>query len=62
MNGYEKMHPGGKFNLTHNIGRDVSKFFFGGYSLVNSAKTKPHTHSAAALDIVRSMVVGVLAD
>jgi cytochrome b involved in lipid metabolism len=26
-------HPGGKFVIEHNIGRDVSKFFYGGYSL-----------------------------
>ena len=35
LKGYEKVHPGGKFNLRHNLGRDVSKFFFGGYQLVN---------------------------
>ena len=34
LNGYERIHPGGKFNLTHNYGRDISKFFFGGYNLV----------------------------
>lgn len=28
-------HPGGKFSLEHNIGKDVSKFFHGGYSLEN---------------------------
>ena len=26
-------HPGGNFSLTQNIGRDISKFFYGGYSL-----------------------------
>ena len=26
-------HPGGKFALQQNIGRDISKFFNGGYSL-----------------------------
>ena len=26
-------HPGGIFVLERNIGRDVSKFFFGGYAL-----------------------------
>ena len=25
-------HPGGRFAVKHNIGRDVSKFFYGGYS------------------------------
>lgn len=62
LNGYELMHPGGKFNLMHNLGKDVSKFFFGGYSLVNSANIKPHTHSQPALDIVKGLVVGVLQD
>lgn len=52
LNGYERVHPGGKFNLTHNYGRDISKFFFGGYQLVNVPKERPHTHSQAALDIV----------
>ena len=28
-------HPGGLFSLEHNVGRDVSKFFYGGYSLEN---------------------------
>jgi len=62
VNGYERMHPGGKFNITHNYGRDISKFFFGGYTLVNNGKKtkKPHTHSKAALDIIKTMVVGVI--
>jgi cytochrome b involved in lipid metabolism len=28
-------HPGGLFALEHNVGRDISKFFYGGYSLEN---------------------------
>ena len=62
LNGFERIHPGGKFNLTHNLGRDISKFFFGGYSLVNIPKRTPHHHSQAALDIVKTLVVGVLKD
>ena len=31
-------HPGGKFLLTHNTGRDISKFFFGGYSLEDNLR------------------------
>ena len=57
---YYEMHPGGKFNLLHNIGRDITKFFNGAYILVNDKKNKPHTHSAAALDIVKGMIIGVL--
>ena len=34
LNGYERLHPGGKFVLKQNFGRDISKFFNGGYSLI----------------------------
>lgn len=36
-------HPGGRFSLEQNIGRDVSKFFYGGYSL--EQEVEAHTHS-----------------
>lgn len=62
LNGFERLHPGGKFNLTHNLGRDISKFFFGGYSLVNIPKRMPHHHTQAALDIVKTLVIGVIKD
>lgn len=45
LNGYERIHPGGKFNLIHNLGRDISKFFFGGYNLVNETVRRPHHHT-----------------
>ena len=60
VQGYERNHPGGKFVLTHNYGRDISKFFFGGYNLVQVPGLRPHHHSQAALDIVRTMIVGVI--
>ena len=60
LNGYERIHPGGKFRLMHNLGRDISKFFLGGYQLINVKNQKPHTHSQAALDIVKSLTVGVI--
>ena len=61
LNGYERVHPGGKFNLIHNLGRDVSKFFYGGYNLVNEkSHTRPHHHTQPALDIVKTMIVGVI--
>ena len=44
----------------HNLGRDVSKFFFGGYNMVNEPVRRPHHHTQPALDIVRTMVVGVI--
>ena len=31
--GYMNHHPGGKFVLQQNVGRDISKFFYGGYCL-----------------------------
>jgi len=45
MNGFERIHPGGKFNITHNYGRDISKFFLGGYTLNTKSGKRPHTHS-----------------
>jgi hypothetical protein len=33
---YDHFHPGGKFTLTKNFGRDISKYLYGGYKLVNS--------------------------
>lgn len=43
---YDHWHPGGKFTLTKNYGRDISKYFYGGYMLVNSApKEKVKNHS-----------------
>jgi cytochrome b involved in lipid metabolism len=45
-------HPGGKFLIDHNIGRDVSKYFYGGYLLENGQGMKPNTHSNVAKSIV----------
>lgn len=46
---YMKNHPGGKFLISHNIGRDISKFFYGGYAQENFIpKPKTHIHSNIA--------------
>lgn len=58
--GFERIHPGGKFALQQNYGRDISKFFNGGYSLVQGPGIKPHHHSAHALKILKDLVVGVI--
>lgn len=47
---YMSNHPGGKFLLEHNIGRDISKFFYGGYSqdgnlIANGAASMVYRHS-----------------
>lgn len=51
-------HPGGRFSIEHNIGRDVSKFFYGGYSL--EARVDPHTHTNDARRILNELVVATL--
>jgi len=33
MSSYAFQHPGGAFLLEYNVGRDISKFFYGGYAL-----------------------------
>ena len=43
--GYEKFHPGGKFALTKNVGRDISKFYYGNYKMTSGKHSKAHTHS-----------------
>lgn len=35
FNEYDHMHPGGKFVFNKNLARDISKFFYGSYKLVN---------------------------
>ena len=56
-------HPGGKFALQHNIGQDVSKFFYGGYNLdgnLGGAPAPGHKHSNYARKIVNKIVVAQL--
>lgn len=55
-------HPGGKFALQHNVGRDVSKFFHGGYALENIDKVANHLHSTDARRAVNSLIIGRLVD
>ncbi len=35
---YQYFHPGGKFTLNKNHGRDISKYFYGSNKLVNLKK------------------------
>ena len=59
---YIDKHPGGRFSLEANIGRDVSKYFYGGYALENFADDKvlPHTHSQDARRLVEKYAIGIL--
>ena len=59
-NGYERIHPGGKFVIVKNYGRDIAKFYYGNYSLTNGKLSKTHTHSGAANLILSSMIVGTI--
>jgi cytochrome b involved in lipid metabolism len=48
---YMDNHPGGRFLLSHNIGRDISKFFYGGYAMDGNlvkGQALANTHSKIA--------------
>ena len=51
-------HPGGDYLLEHNIGRDISKFFYGGYSL--SSIQRPFSHPPDTYPYINSMRIGRL--
>ena len=56
-------HPGGRFVIEHNIGADISKFFFGGYSLEGNLGGQPvagYKHSNYARKIVNSLICAQL--
>jgi cytochrome b involved in lipid metabolism len=60
ISSFKLSHPGGKFVLEYNVGRDVSKFFYGGYTLETSSGLKPHTHSNMARYIANSLIIARL--
>jgi len=54
-------HPGGKFFIKQNIGRDVSKFFYGGYAMEGNRPGQSilgYNHSNIARMIVNSITIG----
>ncbi len=53
-------HPGGQFLIDFHIGRDVSKFFYGGYVLENQSGMTPYTHSNVARSIVNRIAIAKL--
>jgi cytochrome b involved in lipid metabolism len=55
------LHPGGRFVIRQNIGRDVSKFFFGGYNLDGNLTGIKHgyTHSNYARLIVNDLAIAI---
>ena len=57
---YTDQHPGGRFVLQHNIGRDISKFFYGGYQLegnLGASPAKGYAHSSYAKRIVNDLAI-----
>ena len=55
-------HPGGRFLIRHNIGTDISKYFYGGYCLEGNQGTKPaygYTHSTVARMIINDLIVAI---
>ena len=57
---FANSHPGGRFVLEANSGRDISKFFYGGYNYEPLLGSKNHTHSNYARRVVNSLVVARL--
>ena len=51
---YKQSHPGGKDVMDTNIGRDVSKFFYGGYSM--SKHSYPYAHTQSAVKVMSTLV------
>lgn len=54
---FKEEHPGGRFVFSQNIGRDISKFFYGGYILENYTGLKPHSHSGIARLTVNTLII-----
>jgi hypothetical protein len=55
------IHPGGKFALQRTVGRDISKFFYGGFHILSEEGSQaPHLHSLKALETAKKMVVARL--
>jgi cytochrome b involved in lipid metabolism len=57
-------HPGGCFTIRHNIGKDISKFFNGGYSLDGNlvVNLRGHKHTNLARMIVNELVIARYGD
>ena len=56
---YMDSHPGGKYLLEANIGRDISKFFYGAYALNKSFAAFNH-HSNSNYALLNSLRIGRL--
>lgn len=59
ISGYDTNHPGGAFLIRSVVGRDISKFFYGGYALDSKGNDR-YNHSNVAKEIVNRLAVAVL--
>lgn len=57
---YAKYHPGGAFLVSQQVGRDASKFFYGGYTMANKNTTHGYAHSNYARKIANNLAVATL--
>ena len=62
---YAKYHPGGKFIIDRTVGRDITKFFYGSYTLdgntsIPGSKNERCVHSNMARKIVNGLIVANL--
>jgi len=65
VGGFIDQHPGGRFVIQHNLGHDISKYFYGGYCLEDNTGPIPaqgHSHSNIARIIVNSLTVAMYED
>lgn len=66
LTNYAHHHPGGRFLLDQTAGRDISKFFYGGYALDGNIGLKPgdknmaYAHSNIARKTAFNHIVGVI--
>ncbi len=58
VDAFQYEHPGGLYLLANTIGRDISKYFYGGYS--HEPGYPEHSHSRQAREVVASIAIGKL--
>ena len=50
-------HPGGQFIFQQIKGREIGRYFYGGYP-VQRLKFNPHTHSSFAINYIETRYIG----
>ena len=50
-------HPGGRFVIEKNIGREIGKYLYGAYT-VESSSMSPHAHTRYAFDAMKRLIIG----